>query len=432
MKDLKDVHQVKAFLGCCQQMAQHAQNYGIIASPFHMLTKVKTTFPSPWIKGSAHDIAFHRLKTAMLDGTRFLHHQQTDKRLYIEVDASDFGCGACLYQAKDDWKGDPKDEGEARNGKMTEGNIIYWVSKAWTTHELQLPVFYRESLARLLALEKFRNQIEANMSAGITLHTDHKPGLHEGSLSNKGQLSAWKLVENSDLLSMVQNLYTPGSHMICSDPLSRLCAPAQGFFDVHLPKKIATLLKHLPKEVRDCLCFRTCFNKDTAAGERLIQKWKTGTKPALARKMNFWSIPDEAFSGVAPGTLPAFAIGTPFANTGVTEIRQLLEKDRPFAVLSSISLLPEIARNNNSSGEDRPNFDKEIAKKVDGLSKMILTPSAEVWLINIPGSVRTHEVLQFDQIEAGKDSIGCSDNDAWDIVQEPTQAFKDSLNDAPD
>ena len=48
---------------------------------------------------------------------------------------------------------------EARNGKTTERNIIYWVSKAWTTHELQLPVFYRESLARLLALEKFRNQI---------------------------------------------------------------------------------------------------------------------------------------------------------------------------------------------------------------------------------------------------------------------------------
>ena len=76
-----------------------------------------------------------------------------------------------------------------------------------TAHELQLPVFYRESLARLLALEKFRNQIEANITAGITLYTDHKPGLYEGSLSNKGQLSAWKLVENSDLLSIVQNLY---------------------------------------------------------------------------------------------------------------------------------------------------------------------------------------------------------------------------------
>jgi hypothetical protein len=73
--DLKDAHQVKAFSeGCCQQMAQCVQDHGVIASPLHALTKVKTVFPSPWIKESACDIAFHRLKTATLDGTRLLHH----------------------------------------------------------------------------------------------------------------------------------------------------------------------------------------------------------------------------------------------------------------------------------------------------------------------------------------------------------------------
>ena len=79
--------------------------------------------------------------------------------------------------------------------------VIYWISKAWTEHELRLPVFYRESLARLLALERFRNLIETNIDSGITLYTDHKPGLYENSLSNKGQLSAWRLLENTDLLS---------------------------------------------------------------------------------------------------------------------------------------------------------------------------------------------------------------------------------------
>ena len=58
-------------------------------------------------------------------------------------------------------------------------------------HELQLPVFYRGSFSRLLALEKFRNQIEGNVGSGITLYTDPKPGLYESSLSNKGQLSAY-------------------------------------------------------------------------------------------------------------------------------------------------------------------------------------------------------------------------------------------------
>jgi hypothetical protein len=130
--------------------------------------------------------------------------------------------------------------------------------------------------------------------------------------------------------------------------------------------------------------------------------------------------------------LPTFTIGTPFANTGVTEIRQSLEKDRPLAALSSIILLPEIARNNNSSGDGKPKFDEDVARKVDGLSKTTLTPSAEARLIIIPGLDRTHEVLQFEQVEADEDGIGCSDADAWDVVQESTQASKDPLNNSPD
>jgi hypothetical protein len=93
----------------------------------------------------------------------------------------------------DRWKGDPADEGRGRQGDTGARKVIEWISKAWTAFELNLPVFYRESLARLLALEKHRNLIETkNITAGITLYTDHKPGLYENSLSNKGQLSAWR------------------------------------------------------------------------------------------------------------------------------------------------------------------------------------------------------------------------------------------------
>ena len=104
------------------------------------------------------------------------------------------------------WEGDPADKGRGRQGDTGARKVIEWVSKAWTAFELNLPVFYRESLARLLALEKHRNLIETNIAAGITLYTDHKPGLYENSLSNKGQLSAWRLLETADLLSIVENL----------------------------------------------------------------------------------------------------------------------------------------------------------------------------------------------------------------------------------
>jgi hypothetical protein len=61
-------------------------------------------------------------------------------------------------------------------------------------------------LTFVLALERYRNLIETNITVGITLYTDHKPGLFENSLSNKGQLSAWRLLEMADLLSIVENL----------------------------------------------------------------------------------------------------------------------------------------------------------------------------------------------------------------------------------
>ena len=79
------------------------------------------------------------------------------------------GWGGCAYQMREAFKGDPKDEARARISDNGPRNVIQWVSKAWTEHELKLPVFYRESLARLLLLERFRNLIETNIQAGVAL-----------------------------------------------------------------------------------------------------------------------------------------------------------------------------------------------------------------------------------------------------------------------
>ncbi len=175
----------------------------------HGLTKKSRAFPKPWIKGTDYDLSFESLRSSILDSSNFLHHKNCRERLFIEVDASDAGWGACAYQM-----------------------VHQWTSKAWTAFELKLPVFYRESLARLLALKRYGNLIETNIAAGITLYTDHKPGLYENSLSNKGQLSAWRLLETADLLSIVENLYRTEGKMLLADPLSRLCAPGDGFYDV--------------------------------------------------------------------------------------------------------------------------------------------------------------------------------------------------------
>ena len=138
----------------------------------------------------------------------------------------------------------------------------------------------------MFALEKYRNLIETNIEAGITLYTDHKPGHFENSLSNKGQLSAWRLLETADLLSIVENLYRTGGKMLLADPLSRICAPSDGFYDVELPMKIHALLQHLPEEVAVCRTIRvSAINKDTAAMARMIQKWRKPTNPVAQGRL---------------------------------------------------------------------------------------------------------------------------------------------------
>jgi hypothetical protein len=61
-----DVTQVRAFLGCAQQMAGYCKELQIISAPLHRLTKKTTQFPKPWLSGVDYDLAFHRVKSLLL------------------------------------------------------------------------------------------------------------------------------------------------------------------------------------------------------------------------------------------------------------------------------------------------------------------------------------------------------------------------------
>jgi hypothetical protein len=52
----KDIHQVRAFLGCCQQLKHYIKDYGIIAKPLHDITKKGAKGPPPWVKGTSYDL----------------------------------------------------------------------------------------------------------------------------------------------------------------------------------------------------------------------------------------------------------------------------------------------------------------------------------------------------------------------------------------
>jgi hypothetical protein len=91
--------------------------------------------------------------------------------------------------------------------------------------------------------------------------------------------------------------------------------------------------------------------------------------------------------------LNSFCIGIPHADTGVREIRELIGSGKAFAVLTSISLISQIAR-----GANEKEFDEAVAEKVNGMTKLIMASTADVWLIHLPGMIRKHEVFTAEQL----------------------------------
>jgi hypothetical protein len=55
-------------------------------------------------------------------------------------------------------------------------------------------------------------------------------------------------------------------------------------------------------------------------------------------------------------------------------------------------MIPQIARGVNES-----DMDEGIVLKVDQMTKLVMAPTADAWLINLPGMFRRHEVYSMEQ-----------------------------------
>ena len=375
-----NVTELKAFLGCTQQMSQYCQHYGLIAVPLHRLTRDKEPFPKPWLEGTDYDIAFHRIKTMMLDGTRFLWNKDSSKRLFIEVDACNEGWGACAYQFEDGPPEGIEDEGRYRLHSKEYRRVVSWVSKAWSDYERELPVFYREALGRLLTLEHFRNLIETQeVTAGTTVYTDHAPSTYVGSLSNKGRLSTWKIHETSDLISAVQTLYKAGEYLSpphgLADPLSRL-PRGETVQRLMLPALLRILLDNLPEQVCTATNMRVHAEKDTTVAARIVQKWRRPTNPiSTVRK--------------AP-TKADFLIFASYADKVTHQIADHIRNGQPFAALVPIDLLHEIDKDKNGC------IDEKVKALRQKMPTVVMTAANQLWLISHPDITVTntaHQVL---------------------------------------
>jgi hypothetical protein len=215
----------------------------------------------------------------MLDESLFLWNKDSTKRPFIEVDACNEGWGACAYQYADPKPPDVEDGGRHILMFKLPKRVVEWASKAWTEFEKELPVFYREALARLLCLEHFRNLIETQaLDAGTTVYTDHAPSTYVGSLNNKGRLSTWRIHETSDLTGIVQTLYKAGQQYLGPGPYGGLADP----FSL-----LTELLQRLPDSVRTAHSIRVTAEKDTHLATRIIQRWRVPKNVRSDNKEDF-------------------------------------------------------------------------------------------------------------------------------------------------
>jgi hypothetical protein len=126
-------------------MAAYVPYYALIASPLHALTKKDRAFPvgKKWIPGSDYDLAYHHVKSLILDRPLYLWNKNNAEHLFFEVDACDDGWGTRAFQYADRA---PSGEEEVHHLLSKKPKrIIAWVSKAHTLFKRRSPGCSRSS-----------------------------------------------------------------------------------------------------------------------------------------------------------------------------------------------------------------------------------------------------------------------------------------------
>ena len=177
--------------------------------------------------------------------------------------------------------------------------------------------------------------------------------------------------------------------MLLADPLSRIGAPASGFYDPTLPAKFQALVRFLPKAIKAIKTIRVYANKDTAALSRHVQAWRTPTNPISQGRLNSVEFADQD---------NVFYIGVNHAEKATEDIKHLISSSKQFAILVPTGLITEIARKEDINGVAV--YDEKIEKLVHNLSKVVLSQTNDTWLMKIHGEEKMTEVLM-------SEALGC-------------------------
>ena len=181
---------LRGFLGLTGYYRKFVQHYGLIAYPLTQLLRKKQF---QW--NAQAQQAFEQLKQAMAS-TPVLALPDFNEQFIVETDASDVGIGAVLMQ-----KGQP----------------IAYLSKALAQQHKHLSIYEKESLALIMAVEKWRQYLQHHE---FIIRTDHKSltYLTEQNLHSDMQRKAMNMLMGLQF----KVVYRKGKENAAADALSRV------------------------------------------------------------------------------------------------------------------------------------------------------------------------------------------------------------------
>ncbi|MCO5574227.1 hypothetical protein L7F22_028009 [Adiantum nelumboides] len=143
--DLKNVHEVRSFLGLCSYYKRYVRKFAEIASHLHMLTQKGV----PFSRGVTEVTAFQTLKDKMTTGP-VLILSDLQKSFAVYCDACGRSLGAVLMQ---------------------EGRVIAYENRMFSKPEMTAQIYEKELLAVIHALTQWRHYL---LRADFTVFINHQ------------------------------------------------------------------------------------------------------------------------------------------------------------------------------------------------------------------------------------------------------------------
>ena len=319
-RDRKELRSVMGFFGVHRAAIK---DFATIAAPMTRLQSKN----NPWKWGDEQTQAFKACKAACLENN-ILSVPDYTSQFRVRWDASCDGKGHVVYQLKDETKPD----------RVGNRNHIRYASRVWKPSLRNRPPYYLEGDAMVDAIVDGSRYARAT-TYPLLAFGDQAP-LQWVKHCAKGPLNAWRIEQLQECEYEVY--YTPGKQNI-ADPISRypMLGPRQ-FTRLGLESAMATLLKTLPKPIKDIRHMWVWANHDTTEVAKELQSWKTTAERVHTRH------PKEALGN----SRWKLGIIMPRADQATKMAAAALKTNRPTCIFMPTDLMHLIARSVGGSYDD--------------------------------------------------------------------------------